>query len=76
MIVMLDAKPTAHPCGTFDGGLVRAPALDTGRSPPRPRVRRALIELHQRIARGFRNRDNYRLRMLLIGGGLTSPHLK
>ena len=22
------------------------------------------------------NRDNYRLRMLLIGGGLTSPHLK
>ena len=32
-----------------------------------------LIELHRRIARGFRNRDNYRLRMLLIGGGLTSP---
>ena len=30
-----------------------------------------LIELHRRIARGFRNRDNYRLRMLLIGGGLT-----
>lgn len=27
-----------------------------------------LIELHRRIARGFRNRDNYRLRMLLIGG--------
>jgi Transposase len=26
-----------------------------------------LIELHRRIARGFRNRDNYRLRMLLIG---------
>ena len=35
-----------------------------------------LIELHRRIARGFRNRDNYRLRMLLIGSGLTSPHLK
>ena len=32
-----------------------------------------LIELHRRIARGFRNRDNYRLRMLLIGGGLTLP---
>ena len=32
-----------------------------------------LIELHRRIARGFRNRHNYRLRMLLIGGGLTSP---
>jgi transposase len=30
-----------------------------------------LIELHRRIARGFRNRDNYRLRMLLIGGGLS-----
>ena len=35
-----------------------------------------LIELHRRIARGFQNRENYRLRMLLIGGGLTSPHLK
>ncbi|WP_407568323.1 ISL3 family transposase (plasmid) [Arsenicicoccus dermatophilus] len=30
-----------------------------------------LIELHRRIARGFRNRDNYRLRCLLVGGGLT-----
>ncbi|GAA3076372.1 MULTISPECIES: ISL3 family transposase [Actinomycetes] len=29
-----------------------------------------LIELARRIARGFRNRENYRLRMLLIGGGL------
>ena len=29
-----------------------------------------LIELHRRIARGFRNRENYRLRMLLIAGGL------
>jgi transposase len=35
-----------------------------------------LIELHRRIARGFTNRHNYRLRMLLIGGGLSSPHLK
>jgi len=35
-----------------------------------------LIELHRRVARGFRNRDNYRLRMLLIGGGLNHPHLK
>lgn len=34
-----------------------------------------LMELHRRIARGFRNRDNYRLRMLLIGGGLPlRPH--
>jgi transposase len=30
-----------------------------------------LIELHRRIARGFRNRSNYRLRMLLIAGGLN-----
>jgi transposase len=30
-----------------------------------------LIELHRRIARGFRNRESYRLRMLLIGGGLS-----
>jgi transposase len=35
-----------------------------------------LIELHRRIARRFRNRDNYRPRMLLVAGGLTSPHLK
>jgi transposase len=27
-----------------------------------------LIELHRRAARGFRNREHYRLRMLLIGG--------
>ena len=35
-----------------------------------------LIELHRRIARGFRNREHYRLRMLLIGGGLAHPHLR
>lgn len=34
-----------------------------------------LIELHHRGARGFRNRANYRLRMLLIVGGLTHPNL-
>ncbi len=34
-----------------------------------------LIELHRRIARGFRNRDNYRLRMLLIGGGLDKINI-
>ena len=33
-------------------------------------------ELHQRVACGSRNRDHYRLRMLLIGGGLTHPHLR
>ena len=30
-----------------------------------------LVELHRRLARGFKNRSNYRLRMLLIGGGLN-----
>ena len=29
-----------------------------------------LIELHRRITRGFRNPDNYHLRMLLTGNGL------
>ncbi|MDV8001438.1 transposase [Rhodococcus sp. IEGM 1408] len=31
-----------------------------------------LIELNRRLARGYRNRDNYRLRMLLIAGGLRT----
>ncbi|MCO6667833.1 transposase, partial [Cutibacterium avidum] len=31
-----------------------------------------LIELHHRIARGIRNRDNYRLHCLLIAGGLDT----
>ncbi len=31
-----------------------------------------IIELHRRLARGYRNRDNYRLRMLLAAGGLLS----
>ena len=39
-------------------------------------IKVVVIELHRRIARGFQNRENYRLRMLLIGSGLTSPHLK
>ncbi|PPB48094.1 ISL3 family transposase [Arthrobacter pityocampae] len=29
-----------------------------------------IIELHRRLARGYRNRHNYRLRMLLVAGGL------
>jgi transposase len=51
--------------------------FDTGRSSNGgTEAVNGLIELHRRIARGFRNRDNYRLRMLLIASGLTSPHLK
>uniref|UniRef100_UPI003735014D transposase n=1 Tax=Pseudoclavibacter helvolus TaxID=255205 RepID=UPI003735014D len=30
-----------------------------------------IIELHRRRARGYRNPDNYRLRMLLAAGGFT-----
>ncbi|CEI48371.1 transposase [Propionibacterium freudenreichii] len=30
-----------------------------------------IIELHRHLARGDRNRHNYRLRMLLAAGGLT-----
>jgi transposase len=45
--------------------------FDTGRSSNGgTEAINGLIELHRRIARGFRNRHNYRLRMLLIGGGL------
>jgi transposase len=35
-----------------------------------------IIELHRRIARGFRNRTNYRLRMILAAGRLTHPNLR
>ncbi|WP_222842977.1 transposase, partial [Bowdeniella nasicola] len=30
-----------------------------------------IIELHRRLARGYRNQHNYRLRMLLAADGLT-----
>lgn len=33
-----------------------------------------LIELHRRVTRGLRNRNNYRRRMLLTGGELTHTH--
>ena len=35
-----------------------------------------IIELHRRIARGFRNPCNYRLRMILAAGRLTHPNLR
>ncbi len=35
-----------------------------------------IIELHRRIARGFRNPANYRLRMILAAGRLTHPNLR
>lgn len=53
------------------------PYFDTGRaSNGGTEVINGLIELHRRVARGFRNREHCRLRMLLIGGGLTHPHLR
>jgi len=36
----------------------------------------AYFDSPHRVARGSRNRDHYRLRMLLTGGGLTRPHLR
>jgi transposase len=33
----------------------------------------SLIALHRRIARGFRNRDHYRLRMPLIAADSPAP---
>jgi hypothetical protein len=48
----------------------------------RPREQRGteaingVIELHRRVARGFRNHERWRLRMLLVRGELTHPHLK
>jgi len=36
----------------------------------------SIIELHRRIARGFRNPVNYRLRMILAAGQLTHPNLR
>jgi transposase len=35
-----------------------------------------IIELHRRIARGFRNLTNYRLGMILAAGRLTHPNLR
>ena len=35
-----------------------------------------IIELHRRIARGFRNPANYRLRMILAAGRLTHPNIR
>lgn len=35
-----------------------------------------IIALHRRIARGFRNPHNYRLRIILTAGKLTHPNLR
>ena len=43
--------------------------FDTNGAASKPST--GLIELHRRIARGLRNRESYRLRMLLIAGGLN-----
>jgi transposase len=35
-----------------------------------------IVEIHRRIARGLRNPTSYRLRMILVGGGLTHPNIR
>ena len=40
-----------------------------------PEAINGVIERHRRIARGYRNRENYRLRMLLVAGGLDPSPL-
>ncbi len=45
--------------------------FDTGASNGGTEAINGLIELHHRLARGLTNFENYRLRMLLIGGGLN-----
>jgi transposase len=45
--------------------------FDTGATNGGTEAINGLIELHRRIARGLTNFENYRLRMLLIGGGLN-----
>ena len=58
-----DSKASPHVNGeAFDA----TQALDPSRALT-PAVARVN---ERRVARGFRNYDNYRLRMLLIGGGL------
>ena len=45
--------------------------FDTGATNGGTEAINGLIELHRRVARGLTNFENYRLRMLLIGGGLN-----
>nr|WP_187345602.1 ISL3 family transposase [Serinicoccus sp. CNJ-927] len=45
--------------------------FDTGATNGGTEAINGLIELHRHIARGLTNFENYRLRMLLIGGGLN-----
>ena len=66
-----DRAPGPHPRQWKDAFLAY---FDTGRtSNGGTESIDGLIELHRRIARGFRNRENHRRRTLLIGGGLTVP---
>jgi hypothetical protein len=50
--------------------------FDTGRASNGTEAINGLIELHRRIARGFRNHGNYRLCVLVIGEGPDQPHQK
>lgn len=64
-----DRPPRPDPAPVADPFLVY---FDTGQANNGgTKAVNGLIELHRRIARGFTNRDNYRLRMLLIVGALS-----
>lgn len=71
--------PQPRDAGSLDGPLsILSLTLATPRKEYqslRTEAINGLIELHRRVARAFRNRENYRLRMLLIAGGLTGPRI-
>lgn len=60
---------SAGRCGSW--GAESLDYIDTGGSSDGgTKAINGLIALHRGIARGFRNRDKYRLQMLLMEGGL------
>ena len=67
-------RPLASPCGRGDVAPARLADPVPGLLHHQPSQNggteaiNGIIELHRRIARGFRNLDNYRLRMILAAG--------
>lgn len=71
LLEVITAAPTTAP-----QGFTTDPHFDTdGASNGGTEALNGIIELGRRIARGFRNFEHYRLRMLLITSGVdASPH--
>jgi len=67
-VIPVNTGRATHHCGNCD--------LLVGASNGGTESINGLLEPPRRVARGFRNRDNYRLRMLLIGGGLGDARLR